>query len=121
MRTSDDWQHPANKPHMETLKEAFCRKFSCPPEEFERRALLAALYPHARIFTFLGSHHGDRFILDRAVINYCGSLRSRSDVSRELGEYAQLPENRQFSGRFLRIRVSGRRLQRLAAFCWSNE
>ena len=40
---------------METLKDAFCRKFSCAPEEFERRALIVALYPHARIFSSFGA------------------------------------------------------------------
>jgi hypothetical protein len=106
---------------METLKDAFCRKFSCAPEEFERRALMVALYPHARIFTSFGGHRGERFAVDRAVVNYCGLLRSRVDINRELGEFAQLPENRKFSRRFLRIRVSGRRLQRLASLCWAHE
>jgi hypothetical protein len=82
---------------------------------------MVALYPHARIFTSFGGHRGERFAVDRAVVNYCGLLRLRVDINRELGEFAQLPENRKFSRRFLRIRVSGRRLQRLASLCWAHE
>ena len=61
---------------METLKDAFCRKFSCAPEEFERRALIVALYPHARIFSSFGGHRDDRFVVDRAVVDFRSNRRS---------------------------------------------
>ncbi len=105
---------------MESLQKAFCRKFSCPPEEFERKAFAAVVYPHVRIFLLLGGYRSDYFGPDRAVVSYCGRLCSRVELDRELGEFAQMPENRKFLRSVLRLRVSGRRIKRLAARCWAS-
>ena len=103
---------------MQTLKEAFCLKFSCPPEEFERKVFRAVIYPHAWPLTLFNGHRAQRFAIDRAIINYCGSLRSPKEIDAEVREYAQLGENRRFARRRLRIRISGRRLKRLASACF---
>ena len=86
-----------------TLKQAFCRTFSFPPEEFERRALLASFYPHARCLTFFGGNKADRFLLDRALVSYCGRLHSTSEVEGELREFATHEVNRQFQRRVLKL------------------
>lgn len=66
---------------IETFREAFCREYSCSFADFERRALLAALYSHAQVVTLFVGYRTDRFTLDRAIINYCGTLRARTDMA----------------------------------------
>ncbi len=105
---------------METLRTASCRKFSCAPEEFERRALAASLYPHAKIFDFLCRGRGGHFDIDRSMVNYCGSLRTLGEIEAELKEYARLRENGRFARRTLRVRISGRRLWVLAQQCFAS-
>jgi hypothetical protein len=102
---------------MESLKQAFCRTHACSLENFERKAFLAALYPHARVLTWFGGAQAECFVADRALIGYCGRLCSIQEIDSELREYATHPENRRFVRRVLRLRVSGRRLKRLAAAC----
>ena len=108
-------------PAIESLKDAFLRKFSCPPDHFERRLLRATLYPHARWLTLFGGYRSERFTVDRALLNYCGRLCSLKEIDGELREYAGMRENRQFSRRALCLRVSGRRLRRVAALCFAPE
>lgn len=106
---------------METLKEAFCRRFSCPPDDFVRRALIASLYPQARLLTLFHGDRSERFGLDRSVVAYCGRLRAVGDVEQEVQEYANMPENRRFGRRVLRLRLSGRRLRQLAQTCLTGD
>lgn len=103
---------------MPTFKEAYCEKFSCRPEDFGRRAFMKTLYPQALPLALLGGYRSSRFARDRVLIDYCGSLRSFKEVEAEIKEYTQLGENRRFLRRTLRLRVSGRRLARLAAECF---
>lgn len=102
---------------LETLKECYCRRFSCSPDEFESRALAASLYPHARVIASFSFGVSDAFMIDRSLVNYCGRLTTLREIDAELREYAGLPENRQFRRRTLRFRLSGRRLRRLAQEC----
>ena len=82
---------------------------------------MAVIYPHAWPLAVLGGYRADRFVPDRALVNYCGGLRTRADVESELREFARLPENARFARRLLRVRISGRRLRRLASICWATD
>ena len=108
-------------PAIESLKDAFLRKFSCPPDHFERRLLRATLYPHARWLALFGGYRTECFTVDRALLNYCSRLCSLKEIDVELREYAGMRENRRFSRRALCLRVSGRRLRRVAAICFAPE
>lgn len=102
---------------METFRDAYCRRFVCPPLEFERRVFFAVAYPHVRLLLMLGLYSTEHFSPDRALIAYCGILHSMRQLDDEVRDFARLPENRRFSRRVLLLRISGRRLKKLAAEC----
>ena len=103
---------------MPTFKEVYCENYSCPPEHFGRQVFMKTLYPQARPLALFGGYRSARFARDRVLVDYCGTLRSFKEVEAEIKEYTQLGENRRFLRRTLRLRVSGRRLARLAAECF---
>jgi len=105
-------------PEFETLKEAFCRRFGCATEDFNREIFMRTVYPVARWWARCGGYRSDRFVLDRALVAYCGTLKSLKEIDGELKEYASYRENGKFLRRTFRVRLSGRRLRRLAAECF---
>lgn len=112
---------PASEPvraaaEKKTFLGAYCRLHGCAEGAFVRRIFWQAMYPHARLVALLCGRRVECFEADRALITYCGRLTSLSQIDQELVEFASL-RNRGFLRRQCRIRVSGRRLKRLAAQC----
>ena len=112
---------PASEPvktaaETETFLDAYCRLHGCEEGAFLRRIFWQAMYPHARLVALLCGRRAEYFEADRALITYCGRLTSLRQIDQELMEFASL-RNRGFFRRQCRIRVSGRRLKRLAARC----
>ena len=105
---------PATPVDQKTLRDAFCRKQACSDEDFLRRAFWRTLYPQAWPLALLAGHRAERFSADRALIAYCGRLTSLHQIDAELAEFSALV-NRSFVRRSCRLRVSGRRLKKLAA------
>lgn len=100
----------------ETFLDAYCRLHGCAEAVFLRRVFWQAMYPHARLVALVCGRGAECFDADRALITYCGRLTSLRQIDQELTEFASL-RNRGFLRRQCRIRVSGRRLKRLAARC----
>lgn len=100
----------------ETFLDAYCRLHSCAETMFLQRIFWQAMYPHARLVALVCGRRADCFEADRALIAYCGRLTSLRQIDQELQEFASL-RNRGFLRRQCRMRVSGRRLKRLAAGC----
>jgi hypothetical protein len=116
---------PMNSPTAETVRaddetetflDAYCRLNGCAEGAFLRRIFWQAIYPHARLVALVCGRGAEYFEVDRALITYCGRLTSLRQIDQELKEFASL-RNRGFLRRQCRIRVSGRRLRRLAARC----
>lgn len=99
-----------------TFREAYCRKHGCEPGDFLYRALWTTIYPQAQFVALFLGPRAECFTADRALIEYCGGLHSLEQIDAELAEFSSL-RKRGFARRFLRIRVSGRRLKKLAARC----
>lgn len=95
---------------------AYCQKHASEETTFERSVFWQVIYPHARLIAFFGGDRSDLFSADRGLISYCGRLTSLDAIERELAEFASL-QNRGFLRRSCRIRISGRRLKKLAAQC----
>ena len=100
---------------LETFREAYCRRFSCPVDHFERKVFWRALYPHsipvAWLILLLKPKY---FANDFAAIRQFGILRTREEAHSELDGLAYTNRHQPSSLRnVFRVRVSGRRLLRL--------
>ena len=96
------------------MLEAFCRNHDCRDEDFLRRVFWQTIYPHARVVVLLRGFRAECFAVDRALLDYCGRLTSLRQIDAELAEFSNFG-NRGFARRVCRLRVSGRRLKKLAA------
>lgn len=103
---------------MANFRDAFCRKFRVPPEQFQRGAFVAAAHRPARFLAALGLYGSEWFAADRALVEYCAILRTPEQIADELREFGRLRENRGLRRRLLHLRISRRRLQRLANQCF---
>ena len=100
-----------------SFREAFCERFQCAPEQFERKALAKTLYPHARVvawFFFLidsDMRQGTLALMQRA-----GEARSVRDLAGAMDDYRSWVKMTQSlvmnQGK---VRVSGTRLMELGA------
>ena len=99
--------------------QKFCVHYGVGPADYCRAALEHALYPHARllcpVITFFNSEF---FAPDRDFVNNVGLLTRRRDFSIEADEFHYQRANRDFLRRWLRLRASATRLQRLVNTLW---
>jgi hypothetical protein len=99
-----------------TFRESFCERFSCPPENFEKRVFWRCLYrrslPLAWLASLLHRHHFD---LDMQTIRQLGVCRSPQEFRAELESFRYEYRTRGGLLRRLRVRVSGKRLIGLLA------
>ncbi len=103
----------------QSFHDACCRRFGWPAEEFARRAFWWTLYPHARLLALLAGRGANLFVVDRALIEFCGRLTSLHAIDAELDEHARYA-NRGFLRRHCRVRISLRRLRTLAQRCFTS-
>ena len=104
-------------PSTRDLKSFFCEHFKCPFSEFEDRAFRKCLYFHARLLApFLLRLNPGCFDRDRVFIRYFGDAKNWEDVATEI---IALHDQDRLKPRFmrtaLRLRVSGRKANKLAA------
>jgi len=101
---------------IQTLKNLFCGRFNCKPEEFEERAFQECLPFHARILAPLIRMAAPRFFdRDFQLIRHMGETKAWRDARTEI--VAFLDERRlaySFLRFGLRLRVSGRKATALA-------
>lgn len=100
---------------MKTFEELYCAQRRCEPERFRRwlfwRALPVAIRPLAFV---LGGYRSPLFSTDRELINAVGLAYTVDDVREDIRDYFMNAQNRHWSRRFLRLRVSTQRLKNSA-------
>jgi hypothetical protein len=99
------------------LRALFCERFRCPPAKYEKRALRKCLYLHARIIAPVLRWLNPRwFERDLVFIDYFGKARNWREVAAEVAalRYQDATKPR-FSRNTLRLRISGRKANKLAA------
>lgn len=97
------------QPPVGNFQELFCAQYEVPPARFCAAVLQLTLYPHARWLAVLNP--SDWLAPDRYFIECVGRLTRRSGFADEAYEFQQLPENRRFGRRHLRLRVSVHRMR----------
>jgi hypothetical protein len=105
-----------DSPSTRDLRTLFCERFACPPSQFEKRALSKCLYFHARLLApLLRWLNPNYFERDLRFIHYFGNAKDWPEVSAEVLalRYQDLLHPR-FSRNALRLRVSGRKANKLA-------
>ena len=99
------------------LRSVLCERFKCPPSEYEKRALRKCLYLHARMTApLLRWLNPGCFERDLVFIDYFGKAGNWQAVADEIAalRYQDIIKPR-FSRYALRLRVSGRKANKLAA------
>jgi len=101
---------------MKTFREAVCQRFDISPEAYEQEVLWRCFYPPAlalgRILWHLCPVYFDA---DLDLIQQVADCNSASEVRLELNDHRYHQPPKGLARRFLRIRLSGRRLVDLAA------
>lgn len=98
---------------MKTFEEVFRERHRCSAMEFRRRVFWHSLHPHAVPLAplFLVSAH---FTPERALISGCAQARSMRALLEELDSYLRDPANGHWLRRRCGLRLSTRRLRKLA-------
>lgn len=105
-----------------SFAERFCARHGLSPGAYGEAVLRRALYPHARgVYCALACLSENYGRADRDFIHGVGMIRRLQDFSGEAADYMDHPANRGFLRRRLRLRVSSRRLRRLAEEAFSME
>ena len=100
----------------QAFQELFCRRFDCPPSEYEERAFRECLYAHARLLApLLRKMNAELFKPDLSFLHYLGEATDLREVRANLADFRDTNSRRGgFWRKGLRIRVSGRKAGRLA-------
>ena len=105
------------------FKTAFCARFEFPQENFERRVFWNALHPQAKPLALLIRFLRPNFFhSDFDCIRSVATAETKQEVCAIINSLQYDPAfKRGFFRGLLRIRISGRRLTRLAAKVLSGE
>jgi hypothetical protein len=96
-----------------SFKQAFCDHYGCKPEEFESLVFGKCMHRRARPFVWLiRMFRPDSFGADFHVIRQVGETTNLMEAMVEIDSYAQGRKGR--VGDFFRVRISGKRLLRVA-------
>jgi hypothetical protein len=99
-----------------TFKEAFCERFNCPPEQYERRLFWRCLYRHALPLAALihwldTEFYRDVFREDFDFIREIGTVKDEDVFQVELDRfYGRNVRDKGWIRGTLLVRVSGKRL-----------
>jgi len=100
---------------MESFLERFCAAHRCREDEFVEKVFWQCIYPHAiGLVPFLGGWRSEHFSADRDLIAGAGSATRMEQVREEVRDFIMSRDNRGALRQHLRIRVSAKRLLRLA-------
>jgi hypothetical protein len=99
------------------FKTAFCARFEYPHENFEQRVFWNALHPQVKPMAFLISCLRPSFFRsDLDCIRSIATAETKQEIRVIIASLQYDPTfNRGFFRGFLRVRISGRRLARLAS------
>jgi hypothetical protein len=99
-----------------SFAEFFCEQQGIPPEKFADAILRSALYPHARVVLAVCAVLGKRHLIerDREIVNIAGLSQNFGGVVAYMGCLPQHYGSGWPLRKLLRIRLSGRRLLKLA-------
>lgn len=100
---------------VKTFGELFCEAYHIDHDEFSRKVFWQCLYRHALpLVPFWGGFHADYFAADHELILSAGRAASIRQVREEVADYFQYPNNHGWLRKRARIRISTKRLVRLA-------
>lgn len=106
---------PATPTAMNSLLRRYCEKNGCSEASFYRKVFWECLHRRALVVApFFGGWKSNYFAADRALIAEIARAERMSQVAEDIGAFALEPDNTRWLRKTARIRVSGRRVQRLA-------
>ena len=104
-----------------TFAAKFCAHYHITMEHYEDTVLELGLYPLARhLQTFLGLF-SNYFVPDRDFVRGVGRSLHLYDFEREVQEFVHDPANRGFLRNSLNLRISTRRMRRIAGELLSDQ
>lgn len=110
--------------HYRTFRERFCEKFTCDPNAFEHRAVLASFDPIPRLCArFIAAINPTALETDRKIIRRVSRMDSVPDVLRAVQDLDKEYVAHEDFGplrRFLNVRLSRERLLKLTARIWDR-
>ena len=100
-----------------TFKTAFCARFEYPQDKFEQRVFWNAMNPEIKLVAFFISCLRPSFFRsDLDCVRSLGTAETKQEVRAIVDSLRFDPDfKRGFFRGFLRVRISGRRLNRLAS------
>lgn len=108
-------------PDRMTFKNAYCAAHACPPEHFGARVFRAVLHrrvlPAAVVWRAINP---DFFRADFELIHAAGEATDARQLEEHLQEYRLDSRNLHWARRCAFLRVSTRRLRRLARSTWAS-
>ena len=97
-----------------TFEELFCVRHQIGPERYSRAVFWRCLYWHAYLLApLLVLMRRDYFTSDFDLIERARRVRAGHEIFEEIDDYQAHPWNRGFTHRFLRVRLSGKRIAAL--------
>ncbi len=100
---------------VESFKERYCAATGCAERAFTGQVLWACLYRGAWPWALWARFAAPEFFAaDRELIDAVGGAKSLAQVERELRDFSTDSRNREWWRRVVRLRISTRRLRRLA-------
>jgi hypothetical protein len=90
----------------ETFREKFCQRYGLAPDAFENEVLRRCLYPVGKLVFWLVGENPKYFSSDRDFIRGAGRARNPHEHRAEVWAFTGDPENRRFTRRYLKCRVS---------------
>lgn len=111
------------EPRKKTFKALFCERFECSSLEYESHAFSVGLYRHARPFASLLARWTPEFFEeDTGFIRDLASAASRAEVLTELNRfYGRNVRDRNWVRKVCHLRISGKRIQRLARSLFESD
>ncbi|MGC8743567.1 MAG: hypothetical protein ACP5T0_06795 [Verrucomicrobiia bacterium] len=110
-----DQQKPQKAPQR-CLQEIFCDYFKCPPEKYEERLFWLCVRPNVVfIAKILWIFYRRIFYGDLEMLRQLGRTSNTREIKYELESFRHYNPPRGFFRRDLKVRVSGRRLLRIAS------
>ncbi len=98
------------------LQEIFCENFKCPVEEYEERLFWMCLKPNVILPTrIIWIFHRNYFYNDIEMLRQLGRTSNTRELRYEIESFRHHNPPRGFIRRDLKIRVSGRRLLKIAS------
>ena len=112
-----------NRMGAKIFRRLFCERFGCTEAEYAERALEMCLYPQAKMVAPILRILSPRYFAgDLQFLDYLGNTPDMREADVEVRNYSQMNQlQRGFLRHGLRLRISGRRVAKLAASTFEEE